>query len=79
FPPDNISEKLQKSITVLKSGEILPETVDLMTSSIEAVIAQEDESNDVIYSERVRALYPDRFRTFEYWHQSFPYYYYQCY
>lgn len=71
FPPDNISEKLQTSITVLKSGEILPETVDLITSSVEAVIAQEDENSDVIYS--------DRFRNVGYRHQSFRHGYYQCY
>jgi len=71
FPPDNISEKLQKSITVLKSGEILPETVDLMISSIEAVIAQEDKSNEVIYSDRFRNLGNRR--------QPFRHGYYQCY
>lgn len=70
-PPGNISEKLQKSITVLKSGEILPQTVDLMTSGIEAAIAQEDENNDVIYS--------DRFRNFESGRQSFRHGYYRCY
>lgn len=71
FPFDDMSDILQKSITVLKSGEILPETVDLMTSSIETVIAQEDKDRDTIYS--------DRFRNFGYRHQSFRHGYYQCY
>ena len=68
FPSDNITEALQKSITVLKSGEILPETVDLMTSNIETAIAQEDENSDEIYS--------DRFRTFEYGHRFYRHGYY---
>lgn len=71
FPADNLSGILQKNVTVLKSGEILPETVDLMTSSIETAIAQEDKDREVIYS--------DRFRTFGYRRQSFRQGYYQCY
>lgn len=70
FPADNLSGILQKNITVLKSNEILPETVDLMTSSIEAVIAQEDKDNEIA---------SDRFRNFEYRRQSFRHGYYQCY
>ncbi len=64
FPYDNVSEILQKNITVLKSGEILPETVDLMTSSIENVIAQEDRIRDVVPYYRVS-------RSFRYGHGFF--------
>ena len=71
FPADNLSGILQKNIIVLKSSEILPETVDLMTSSIETVIAQEDKEREAIYS--------DRFRNFGYRRQSFRHGYYQCY
>ena len=70
FPLDNMSGILQKSIAVLKSGEILPATVELMTSSIETVIAQEDKDSDAIYS--------DRYRRFEYRYQSFRHGYYPC-
>lgn len=70
FPLDNMSGILQKSIAVLKSGEILPATVDLITSSIETAIAQEDKDLDAIYF--------DRYRDFEYRYQ-FRHGYYQCY
>ena len=71
FPLDNMSGILQKSITVLKNSEILPATVDLMTSSIETAIAQEDKDRDVLYS--------DRFRNFRYRYRFYRYGYYQCY
>ncbi|MGR3173474.1 MAG: tetratricopeptide repeat protein [Candidatus Scalindua sp.] len=70
FPLDNMSGILQKSIVVLKSGEILPATVDLMTSSIETAIAQEDRDRD--------AIYPDRYRSFEYRYPFFRHGYYPC-
>ncbi|MFQ5687768.1 MAG: tetratricopeptide repeat protein [Candidatus Scalindua sp.] len=70
FPADNLSGTLQKNITLLKSGEILPATAELMTSSIETAIAQEDKERDAVYS--------DRYRDFEYRYQ-FRHGYYQCY
>ncbi len=53
FPFGNVSELLRKGIVILKSSEILPETVDLMTGSIETVIAMEDNVRDTIYYYRV--------------------------
>ncbi|MGR3301474.1 MAG: tetratricopeptide repeat protein [Candidatus Scalindua sp.] len=70
FPLDNMSDILQKSIAVLKSGEILPATVDLIASSIEIAIAQEDKNRDAISS--------DRYRSFEYRYQFFRHGYYPC-
>jgi len=49
YPSEGVSEQLNKSIAVLKSGEILPETVDLITGSIENTIEQEDEIRDKHY------------------------------
>ncbi len=43
YPSEDVSKQLNNSIAVLKSGEILPETVDLITVSIENTIEQEDE------------------------------------
>jgi tetratricopeptide (TPR) repeat protein len=68
FPSDKMSEILQKNITVLKSREILPETVDLMTSSIEAVIAQEDKIRDVAYSRRAGGFGHHRHPFFHHGH-----------
>jgi tetratricopeptide (TPR) repeat protein len=48
-PSEGVSEQLKNSITVLKSSEILPETVDLITGSIENIIEQEDEIRDKPY------------------------------
>ncbi|MFQ5712700.1 MAG: tetratricopeptide repeat protein [Candidatus Scalinduaceae bacterium] len=67
-PYDNVSGILQKNITVLKSGEILPETVDLMTSSIETVIAQEDRISDVVPYYRVNRSFGYRHG---YYHHGF--------
>ncbi len=53
FPFGNVSELLMKGIVILKSSEILPETVDLMTGSIETVIAMEDNVRDTIYYYRI--------------------------
>lgn len=49
FPYDNVSEKLRNGITVLESDETLPETVDLVTSSIETIVAQEEKIRDMDY------------------------------
>lgn len=49
YPFEDVSEQLNNSIAVLKSGEILPETVDLITGSIENTIEQEDEIRDMAY------------------------------
>lgn len=48
-PSEGVSKQLKNSITVLKSSEILPETVDLITGSIENIIEQEDEIRDKPY------------------------------
>jgi len=53
FPSSNVSDLLRKGVAALKSGESLPETVDLMTGSIETIIAQEDKIRDWDYSYRV--------------------------
>ncbi len=63
FPYDNVSEILRNSITVLESDETLPETVDLVTSSIETIVAQEEKIRDMDY-------YP-RYRDFGYGHRHF--------
>ena len=49
YPSEGVSEQLNKSIAVLKSDEILPETVDLITGSIENTIEHEDEIRDRSY------------------------------
>ncbi len=49
YPSEGVSEQLNKSIAVLKSGEILPETVDLIIGSIENTIEHEDEIRDMAY------------------------------
>jgi hypothetical protein len=54
FPYDNVSEKLRNGITVLESDETLPETVDLVTSSIETIVAQEEKIRDMDYYYRHR-------------------------
>jgi tetratricopeptide (TPR) repeat protein len=53
FPYDDVTELLRKGSVTLKSGEVLPETVDLITSSIESIIAQEDRIRDWAYYYRV--------------------------
>jgi tetratricopeptide (TPR) repeat protein len=54
FPSDNVSEILRKVIAALKSDENLSETVDLMTGSIEAIIALEDRIRNITYFYRTR-------------------------
>lgn len=53
FPSSYVSELLRKSIVALKSSEILPETVDLMTGSIETVIAIEDMVRNIALRHRI--------------------------
>jgi tetratricopeptide (TPR) repeat protein len=56
FPYDNVSEQLRNGITVLESDETLPETVDLVTSSIEIIVAQEEKIRDMDYYYRHRGF-----------------------
>lgn len=53
FPSSNVSELLRKGIAVLKSGESLPETVDLMAGSIETVVAIEDMVRNIALRHRL--------------------------
>ncbi len=71
FPYDNVSEQLEKSLKVLKSGGPLPETVVLITDGIEERISHE---------ERIREMeYYNSFMHYRYNHHFYRYHgYYPC-
>lgn len=71
FPADNLSGVLLKSISLLTSSEISSETADLMTNSIEALIAQEDKVLDA-------APYFRGDRSFRYGHGFFHHGFLRC-
>ena len=69
FPSSNVSELLRKGIVALKSSDILPETVDLMTGSIETVIAIEDMVRNIAL--RHRLLHNEAFFHRGFFHRGF--------
>lgn len=49
FPSDKVSSSLKKNKAVIKKGEVSPETVDLMTNTIETIFNLEEEIRENAY------------------------------